>query len=64
MDSCHGEVVEVKRDMVAIRHEIDTLQAAKHEIEELGTAVDRLEEAHRRRGMKVGFEDKKTLIFL
>ena len=37
------------------------MNEGKHEIEELGTAVDRLEEAHRRRGMKVGFEDEKIL---
>ncbi|CAL4060561.1 unnamed protein product, partial [Meganyctiphanes norvegica] len=41
VESCQSEVVEVRRDMVTIKHEIDTLQAAKEEIEELRDAVDR-----------------------
>ena len=53
VESCQSEVVEVKRDMVAIRQEIDTLQAAKEEIEELRDAVDRLEETHRRRKIRL-----------
>ncbi|KAF2355112.1 hypothetical protein FHG87_014132 [Trinorchestia longiramus] len=53
VENCQSEVVEVKRDMVAIKHEIDTLQAAKHEIEELRDAVDRLEENHRRRKVRL-----------
>jgi len=53
VENCQSEVVEVKRDMVAIKHEIDTLQAAKHEIEELGDAVNRLEETHRRRRVRL-----------
>ena len=53
VENCQSEVVEVKRDMVAIKHEIDTLQAAKHEIEELRDAVDRLEETHRRRKVRL-----------
>ena len=53
VESCQSEVVEVKRDMVAIKHEIDTLQAAKHEIEELREAVDRLEETHRKRKVRL-----------
>lgn len=43
----------MKRDMVAIKHEIDTLQAAKEEIEELRDAVDRLEEQTRRRKIRL-----------
>ncbi|KAK3876036.1 hypothetical protein Pcinc_019143 [Petrolisthes cinctipes] len=39
VQTCQSEVVEVKRDMVAIKQEIDTLQAAKEEIEELRNAV-------------------------
>ncbi|XP_045107201.1 glucose transporter type 1-like isoform X19 [Portunus trituberculatus] len=53
LESCQSEVVEVKRDMVAIKHEIDTLQAAKEEIEELRDAVDRLEEQTRRRKIRL-----------
>ncbi|XP_076041486.1 glucose transporter 1 isoform X4 [Oratosquilla oratoria] len=53
VESCQSEVVEVKRDMQAIKHEIDTLQAAKEEIEELRDAVDRLEEHHRRRKLRL-----------
>nr|XP_045624627.1 glucose transporter type 1-like isoform X7 [Procambarus clarkii] len=53
VESCQSEVVEVKRDMVAIKHEIDTLQAAKEEIEELRDAVDRLEEQTRRRKIRL-----------
>ena len=39
--------------MVAIKHEIDTLQAAKEEIEELRNAVDRLEQQHRRKRLRL-----------
>ena len=49
VESCQSEVVEVKRDMAAIKHEIETLQAAKEEIEELRNAVERLEQQHKRK---------------
>ena len=50
VESCHSEVSEVKRDMVSIRGEIESLQAAKDEIESLRGCVDRLEEnVYRRR---------------
>ncbi|KAK9701294.1 hypothetical protein QE152_g30728 [Popillia japonica] len=35
VESCQSEVSEVKRDMVAIKHELDTVQQVKEEIEEL-----------------------------
>ncbi|ROT68205.1 putative glucose transporter type 1 isoform X1, partial [Penaeus vannamei] len=60
VESCQSEVVEVKRDMVAIKHEIDTLQAAKEEIEELRDAVDRLEEQTRRRKIRLLEQDVRA----
>lgn len=54
--------MEVKRDMVAIKHEIDTLQAAKEEIEELRDAVDRLEEQTRRRKIRLLEQVKEDVV--
>jgi hypothetical protein len=43
----------VKRDMVAIKHELDTVQQVKEEIEELREYVDRLEEHTHRRKLRL-----------
>ncbi len=47
--------VQVKRDMVSLKCEIDSLQAAKDEIEDLRDCVDRLERqsSRRRRRMRL-----------
>ena len=44
---------QVKRDMVAIKHELDTVQQVKEEIEELREYVDRLEEHTHRRKLRL-----------
>lgn len=44
---------QVKRDMVAIKHELDTVQQVKEEIEELREYVDRLEENTHRRKLRL-----------
>ncbi|KAF9797293.1 hypothetical protein SFRURICE_006275, partial [Spodoptera frugiperda] len=43
----------VKRDMVAIKQELDTVQQVKEEIEELREYVDRLEEHSQRRKLRL-----------
>ncbi|XP_078040972.1 glucose transporter 1 isoform X1 [Augochlora pura] len=53
VESCQSEVSEVKRDMVAIKHELDTVQQVKEEIEELRVVVDRLEEHSHRRKLRL-----------
>ncbi|XP_011494725.1 PREDICTED: glucose transporter type 1 isoform X1 [Ceratosolen solmsi marchali] len=53
LESCQSEVSEVKRDMVAIKHELDTVQQVKEEIEELRVYVDRLEEHSHRRKLRL-----------
>lgn len=45
--------MQVKRDMVAIKHELDTVQQVKEEIEELREYVDRLEENTHRRKLRL-----------
>ena len=45
--------LQVKRDMVAIKHELDTVQQVKEEIEELREYVDRLEENTHRRKLRL-----------
>lgn len=45
--------MQVKRDMVAIKHELDTVQQVKEEIEELREYVDRLEEHTHRRKLRL-----------
>lgn len=45
--------LQVKRDMVAIKHELDTVQQVKEEIEELREYVDRLEEHTHRRKLRL-----------
>jgi MFS transporter, SP family, solute carrier family 2 (facilitated glucose transporter), member 1 len=44
---------QVKRDMVMIKHELDTVQQVKEEIEELREYVDRLEEHTHRRKLRL-----------
>lgn len=44
---------KVKRDMVMIKHELDTVQQVKEEIEELREYVDRLEEHTHRRKLRL-----------
>lgn len=46
-------IEQVKRDMVAIKHELDTVQQVKEEIEELREYVDRLEENTHRRKLRL-----------
>ena len=55
--------LQVKRDMVAIKHELDTVQQVKEEIEELREYVDRLEENTHRRKLRL-LEQVCTLIIL
>lgn len=45
--------MQVKRDMVAIKHELDTVQQVKEEIEELREYVDRIEEHSHRRKLRL-----------
>ena len=50
VESCQSEVCEVKRDMIAIKHEIDSVQLVKDEIDDIRESLDRLEaEAQRRK---------------
>ncbi|XP_048525252.1 glucose transporter type 1 isoform X4 [Dendroctonus ponderosae] len=53
VESCQSEVSEVKRDMVAIKHELQTVQQVKEEIEELRGYVDRIEEHTYRRKLRL-----------
>ncbi|XP_024080529.1 glucose transporter type 1 isoform X3 [Cimex lectularius] len=53
VESCQSEVSEVKRDMVAIKHEVDTFQQVKEQIEELKVFVDRLDEQTHRRKLRL-----------
>jgi hypothetical protein len=46
-------IKKVKRDMVMIKHELDTVQQVKEEIEELREYVDRLEEHTHRRKLRL-----------
>lgn len=50
---CVVVLLQVKRDMVAIKHELDTVQQVKEEIEELREYVDRLEEHTHRRKLRL-----------
>lgn len=54
---------QVKRDMVAIKHELDTVQQVKEEIEELREYVDRLEEHTQRRKLRLLEQVNKFLLF-
>lgn len=51
--SNYFKIAQVKRDMVAIKHELDTVQQVKEEIEELREYVDRLEEHTHRRKLRL-----------
>lgn len=53
LSSCRDFFLQVKRDMVAIKHELDTVQQVKEEIEELREYVDRLEEHTHRRKLRL-----------
>lgn len=53
VESCQGEVADIKKDVVAIKCDIEQLQATKEEIEELRDCVERLEEQHRRRRLRL-----------
>lgn len=59
---------KVKRDMVMIKHELDTVQQVKEEIEELREYVDRLEEHTHRRKLRlleqVGGNNNNLIAFL
>lgn len=56
--------VKVKRDMVAIKHELDTVQQVKEEIEELRVYVDRLEENTHRRKLRLLEQVSAILLLL
>merc|ERR1711962_368419 len=43
VESCQTDVCEVKRDMIAIKHEIDSVQLVKDEIDDIRESLDRLE---------------------
>lgn len=49
--------------MVAIKHELDTVQQVKEEIEELREYVDRLEEHTQRRKLRLLEQVNKFLCF-
>ena len=53
MESCQTEVCEVKRDMIAIKHEIDSVQLVKDEIDDIRESLDRLEAESQRRKNKL-----------
>lgn len=53
LSSLSLSALQVKRDMVAIKHELDTVQQVKEEIEELREYVDRLEEHTHRRKLRL-----------
>ena len=53
VESCQSDVCEVKRDMIAIKHEIDSVQLVKDEIDEIRESLDRLEVESRRRKNKL-----------
>ena len=44
---------EVKRDMIAIKHEIDSVQLVKDEIDEIRESLDKLEAESQRRKNKL-----------
>lgn len=54
--------MQVKRDMVAIKHELDTVQQVKEEIEELREYVDRLEEHTHRRKLRLMEQVSENLL--
>ena len=53
VESCQSEVCEVKRDMIAIKHEIDSVQLVKDEIDDIRDSLDRLEAESQRRKNKL-----------
>ena len=53
MESCQTDVCEVKRDMIAIKHEIDSVQLVKDEIDDIRESLDRLEAESQRRKNKL-----------
>lgn len=56
-------LLQVKRDMVAIKHELDTVQQVKEEIEELREYVDRLEEHTHRRKLRLMEQVSENSLF-
>ena len=63
VESCQTDVCEVKRDMIAIKHEIDSVQLVKDEIDDIRESLDRLEAESQRRKNKL-LEQVKILTFL
>ena len=61
VESCQSEVCEVKRDMIAIKHEIDSVQLVKDEIDDIRESLDRLEAESQRRKNKL-LEQVKPLM--
>ena len=53
VESCQTDVCEVKRDMIAIKHEIDSVQLVKDEIDDIRESLDRLEAESQRRKNKL-----------
>merc|ERR1711988_2072350 len=53
VESCQTDVCEVKRDMIAIKHEIDSVQLVKDEIDDTRESLDRLEAESQRRKNKL-----------
>merc|ERR1719234_2785025 len=53
VESCQTDVCEVKRDMIAIKHEIDSVQVIKDEIDDIRESLDRLEAESQRRKNKL-----------
>jgi SP family facilitated glucose transporter-like MFS transporter 1 len=63
VESCQSEVCEVKRDMIAIKHEIDSVQLVKDEIDDIRESLDRLEAESQRRKNKL-LEQARHRIFI
>ena len=53
VESCQSDMCEVKRDMIAIKHEIDSVQLVKDEIDEIRESLDKLEAESQRRKNKL-----------
>jgi FtsZ-binding cell division protein ZapB len=62
VESCQSEVCEVKRDMIAIKHEIDSVQLVKDEIDDIRESLDRLEAESQRRKNKLLEQARKVFI--
>lgn len=53
----------MKRDMSTIRHEVESVHHVKEDLEELRDCVDKLEEQHRRRKLRLLEQVSRVMIF-